>query len=464
MPTVKWFFLFLLFASSSATALAHMGIEASEFRARRVAVMNATSDGIVLLHSFSAPKEWSEAGFRQDSNFYYLTGLENLHDAILAVDGTTKESWLFVKPPTDREKRLFETLTDWDAAYLTPGHQFEQMFGIDHVVAWDGFSDFIATRLKSNPKLVLYADQGGQGKMVAALSNPPDLAPVENPFVLWPAAIKAKWPDASLANAAPILNDIRAVKSPVEIALIRKAEEFTDAGMRAAFAAVAPGRTNRQVEGAAIEAGLRAGADGVSMWPELRSGPISSRTVYQKAYDYHGMDRTLQAGETMLMDLGFSHEFYKGDIGRTVPVSGRFTPDQREVIDLMNGAYQSSLQAIQDGVSADTVIQTTIRYVDDHKQGLHSELAHKAAEQLMKPRSWIMYTHGLDMVEIFPVKALHTGNLVAFGPDFDVGGMGFYEEDVVLVTANGHELANPALPYMAADIEKLMARLKRSRR
>ncbi len=86
--------LFVLLACSFGTALPHMGIDTSEFQARRQSVMNAASDGIVLLHSFSGPKSWSESGFRQDSNFYYLTGLENLHDAILAVDGTTKETWL----------------------------------------------------------------------------------------------------------------------------------------------------------------------------------------------------------------------------------------------------------------------------------------------------------------------------------------------------------------------------------
>jgi hypothetical protein len=107
-------------------------------------------------------------------------------------------------------------------------------------------------------------------------------------------------------------------------------------------------------------------------------------------------------------------------------------------------------------------IRTCIRYVEDHKQGLHSELARRVALELLKPGTWIMYTHGLDMVEIFPLKELHTGNTVAFGPDVDVDGHGFYEEDVVLITADGYQLINPALPYSAADIEKMMARLKQS--
>jgi ABC-type branched-subunit amino acid transport system substrate-binding protein len=66
------------------------------------------------------------------------------------------------------------------------------------------------------------------------------------------------------------------------------------------------------------------------------------------------------------------------------------------------------------------------------------------------------------MVEIYPVKELHTGNTVAFGPDFDVDGQGFYQEDVSLITADGHRLINPPLPYSAADIEKMMTQLKRS--
>jgi Xaa-Pro aminopeptidase len=450
-------------SSAAPIPSAHMGIDSREFQARRQSAMNATSDGIILLHSFSAPKSWSDSGFRQDSNFYYFTGLENLHDAILAIDGMKKETWLFVKPPTEREQRRFANpvLTGWDSVYLTPDHQTEQAFGIDHIVQWDEFANFIETRRKINSKVVLYLDLSGEGKMVADVSNPPDLAPIENPFLLWSAAIKAKWPDANIGDANPILLKIRAVKSPAEIALMKKAAGFTDAGFRAAIGAIAPGRSSREIEGAAIAAALRAGADGLS-WPELKCGPVSGRTVFQKFYDYHLLNRTVQSGETVLMDLGFSYEFYKGDVGRTLPVSGHFTPEQREVIDLMNGAYQSALHALRDGVSLDDVIRAGTRYVEDHRQELHSELAKRAAVQLLRPAIWVTYTHGLDMVEIYPVKELHTGYTVAFGPDFDVDGQGFYQEDVALITADGYQLINPALPYLAADIEKMMAQLKRS--
>lgn len=434
------------------TAITHMGIDASEFQARRQSVMNAAPDGIVLLHSFSAPKSFRDTGFQQDSSFFYLSGFQNLHDAILAIDGTTRETWLFVKPPTEREQRRFAgVLTGWDSVFLTGTERFP---GIEHVVPWNEFSNFIETRRKT----ALYLDQSSDGKMVADVSNPSDLAPIENPYLLWPLAIKTKWPDVTIKDAAPILQNVRAVKSPAEIALMNKAAVFTDAGMRAALAAIAPGRTSREIEAAAVEGAMRAGADGIGMWPEVKSGPVSGKTVFQKFYDYHCLNRTVQPGETVLMDIGFSHELYKGDVGRMAPVSGHFSEEQREVIELMNGAYQSGLRTFHDGVRADEIIRACSQYVEEHRPQLHSELARRAAVELLKPAIWLMYTHGLDMVEIFPVKELHTGNTVAFGPEFNVDGVGFYQEDVVLITANGYELINPALPYSAKEIEKLMAR------
>lgn len=458
----KTILLLVLVGCATRTSIAHMGIEPSEFQARRQAVMHAASDGIILLHSFSAPKAWRDSGFQQDSNFYYLTGLENLHDAILAVDGTTRETWLFVMAPTERQQRRFDALSGWDSVYLTPDHRTEQILGIEHIVPWEQFAEFIEARRKPNPNVALYLDEGREGKMMADVSNPPGLAAIENPYLLWAAAIKARWPDANIVDAAPILQTVRAVKSPAEIALMKQAAAYTDAAFRAAVAAIGPGRSNREIEGVAIETALRAGADGLSMWPELKSGPVSSRTIFQKFYDYHLLNRTMHTGETVLMDLGFNYEYYKGDVGRTFPVSGHFTREQREVIDLMSGAYRSGLQALREGVSVDEVLQACGRFVEDHRQGLQSEFAKRAAAELLKPGTWIIYTHGLDMVEIFPVQVLHAGNTVAFGPDFEVDGTGFYEEDVVLITATAYQLINPPLPYSAAGIEKTMARLKRS--
>ena len=438
---------------------AQTGIESSELQTRRQHAMNAVPDGIILLHSFSKPKSWIESGFQQDPNFQYFTGLENLHAAILALDGTTGESWLFVQVPTPKQQDRFAELGGRDVAYLAPSHEAEQDLKIDHIASWDGFAGFIEARLKSRPKTVLYLDAGGPAAMQAAVSNPTGFMPIENPYLLWAAAIKARWPDASIGDATPVLQDVRLIKSPAEIALLRKASELTVAGLWSAAGAVAPGHTEHQVEAAAIDGAMGAGADGLGMWPTLLTGPDPDN-IYAKFYDSDGTDRTLQAGQVLRVNMAFDYQGYKGDIGRTFPVSGKFTPEQSEVLDLMNGAYQACLQALHDGTTPDAVIQAGIHYVEDHKSALRSDLARKAATKLVTMNPWILYSHGLEMVDKFPLQTLKSGYVLGFGPDVDVDGQVFYVEDTLLVTKDGYELINPPLPYSPADIEKTVERYR----
>ncbi len=75
---------------------------AGAFHARREAAAQKVADGIVLLHANSGLKRWEEAGFHQEPNFYYFTGLLNAQGAILAIDGASKQSWLFVRPKMGR--------------------------------------------------------------------------------------------------------------------------------------------------------------------------------------------------------------------------------------------------------------------------------------------------------------------------------------------------------------------------
>src|SRR5215471_85351 len=84
------------FRLNAATLAKTETITSSEFQSRRRQVMAQIPSGIVLLHANSGWKHWEDSGFRQDANFFYLTGLENLQRAILAIDGFTRQSWLFV--------------------------------------------------------------------------------------------------------------------------------------------------------------------------------------------------------------------------------------------------------------------------------------------------------------------------------------------------------------------------------
>jgi len=430
--------------------------DTAELKARRQAALEKVPDGIVLLHSFNGLKHWDESGFHQDASFYYFTGLANAHEAILALDGIRKETWLFVAP---RKSKFGADLAGIDAVLVDPGKDTEQALGIDHVVLWDEFEAFVERRRKEDPQLAVYLDSAGQtGHMLGDVSNPPGLLPIENPYVLWAAAIRQKWPDAKVKEVFGVLDEVRQVKSEKEIDWMREAARLTAEGFWAGVRATGPDKTQRQVEGAVMDACYQAGSNGASIWPWVRSGlnGIDYR-LFEAFADYRNMNRRMQAGEVVRLDVGCDHGMYKGDFGRTVPVSGKFDEGQSETMELLNGAYLAGVGAMRPGASAKDVWSATHTYVEQHKDQLRTPLAKEAAANAVKASAWPLHGLGVDMAEGTP-KVFRPGNVVCYEPLFAAGNQAFFVEDTILITQGGHEILNPALPYAPADIEKAMAK------
>ena len=452
------------FRLNAATLAKTETITSSEFQSRRRQVMAQIPSGIVLLHANSGWKHWEDSGFRQDANFFYLTGLENLQRAILAIDGFTRQSWLFVSVPSARDKDRTIDLQGMDSAFIDPGHESALQLGIEHVVPWDEFISFIDNRLKTDPKSILYLDDGGQvGNFMGGPGNPEGLLPIANSYLLWAKALKTKWPDATIGQAFPIIQSVRAIKSPAEIAELRTAATFTAAAFWAGVLAIEPGRTQRQIEGEVIRGGMLAGADAPSFWPWVRSGPYAfNPKLFEAFLDYHHLNREMKAGELVRINIGFDSEMYKGDFGRTLPVAGHFDDGQRETLDLFTGAYLAGLKIIKAGARRVDIIQAEIAYVLEHQKEAHTGLAKDAVQVMTKPESWSMYTHGIDVVDRYPIPAvLVAGNVICDAPEFSVAGQGFYVEDMLLVTRDGYQQINPPLPYFAREIEQAMKQQKR---
>jgi len=435
-------------------------VPAAELMQRREAALAAFHDGIVLLHSSSGLKRWEDPGFRQDASFYYFTGMANLQDAILALDGPRHEAVLFVggMPPfLMAAAPMFSGLNQFT---LSPGDASAALTGIAKVTDWNGFSACLDARLKDDPKLTLYLDSGGQvGDFSGGGSDPPDLAPIANAHLLWGHAIQTRWPNATGKPAHAGLSAIRAIKSGYEQAQLRRAATLTQPGIEAAVRALQPGRTQRQAEGDVIAAMMEAGAEGPGFWPWVRSGSSAFLpALFVSFLDYHEFDHVMAEGEMARVNLGAEYNMYKGDYGRTFPVGASFTADQREVLDLFSRAYLAGLQVFRPGAAPADVVNASIGYVKDHRSELKSDLGRAAADVLVTPQAWSMYGHGIDMVEDVPA-VFAAGNVICWAPEFSVAGQGFYMQDIVLVTAGGHELLNPPLPYEPQALESLKARL-----
>jgi Xaa-Pro aminopeptidase len=238
---------------------------------------------------------------------------------------------------------------------------------------------------------------------------------------------------------------------------MRQAAAATAEGFWAGVRAIGPGKTQRQVEGAVLDACLAAGSDGPSLWPWVRSGPYTlENTLFEPFVDYHNLDRRMQAGEVVRLDLGCDFQMYKGDFGRTIPVSGHFDEGQRETMELLNGAYLAGVDTLRPGGSSADVFKATLAYISQHQGELKTGTAKNAAADALKRKGYALHGLGIDMAEGAP-KSFQVGNVLCYEPLLTAGDQAFFVEDTFLITAAGHEVLNPALPYSPRDIESAMS-------
>jgi Xaa-Pro aminopeptidase len=159
------------------------------------------------------------------------------------------------------------------------------------------------------------------------------------------ADLKARHPKVQVEDAHPLVDALRARKSPAEIALLRRAINITVASLKHAMAQAKPGIWEYELE-AMIEGGFRsAGADGTSFGSIVGSGPNSTQ------YHYEKNNRRMNAGEVVVMDVGASYQGYAADVTRTVPVSGKFTAEERAVYQLVRDAQAAAEKVAKPGAS-----------------------------------------------------------------------------------------------------------------
>jgi Xaa-Pro aminopeptidase len=159
------------------------------------------------------------------------------------------------------------------------------------------------------------------------------------------ADLLSRYPDVVVRGAHPIVDTLRRRKSLAELVLLRRAIKVTDESHREALRSVKPGMWEYQLE-ALIESGFRrTGCDGPSFASIVGSGPNSTQ------YHYQRNDRRMAAGDLVVMDVGASCGGYAADVTRTIPVSGRFTREQRAIYQLVRDAQAASERVAKPGAS-----------------------------------------------------------------------------------------------------------------
>ena len=424
-----------------------------ELHARRTEAMRRLHDGILLIPAtpfvFDGDQLYLPA-FQQGPTFFYFTGLSAAPGAVLAIDGPGARTILFAPAKLPQ----FNSLLSW--VRIPADQESAARFGVDEVLDRKELAPWLLRRQEEAPGLILYAPRLAEGPPGFPLD-----AALDDPSAAWNHALAELWPAGRVRNSDPAVAEMRAIKSGSEIAAVRKVGSASGAALRAGLAALAPGRPQREAEAAVVSACIAAGGEGHSFWPWVMTGENAAfPRPFESLVDYRHLNRKMEAGELARIDVGCDVDHYKGDVGRTAPVSGRFDSGQRETWELLVAAYRAGLATFRDGVRRDDVFAASLAEVRRRQPTLATRLGRKTAEVLLSPEGlkwWGIHGVGLESAEGAP-EVLRAGMVVAFEPIFVVDGQGFYLEDMILVTREGHEVLTTGLPYSADEIERAIKR------
>lgn len=437
--------LCFLLISLLSCAYPAFAADRAELQQRRHRAAAEFHDGILLIRATSQMDGY-EDGFHQTPEFYYLTGLENTLGAFLAIDGASGESWLFLSPTAIGP--------GLHVSEIAPAPETEKKLGIDHVVDLSALQQFLADRAASPKNLYYAAPFLSREEMPANI-----LGPENSTAPLWARVIVQKWPALQLKNAAPRMHAIMEVQSADEIAALRLAGKTSVTAMKSGMKALRPGVSQRTVELAVVDSCWKAGAHGVAYWPFIIAGEndVVPR-MYLSLVRYDHLDTVMQVGDMVHFDVGCEANHYVGDLGRTLPVSGHFTEDQRETWNIFVAAYRASVSTLREGVTQQQIFATWSTELLRHHASAKSSLAQRAIESWSKRENvpfWsVHYTH------LFPAgaegSAIPAGAVIGIEPTTSLDGQGYYLEDMYLITKNGAELLTPGIPSTAEEIEAAM--------
>lgn len=430
---VLFFWVLSIFAFSVPSWSADPG----ECRERRQHASKAFSDGVLLLHSKTTTND-ADDGYREEPGFYYLTGLENSPSAILAIDGESGDSWLFLDPKRSGDVR--------------PGSEAERKLDIQHVADWRELDNFLTRRIATGA--VIYYEPG------PAMLPEVFSASEDRQMPAWVQVLQRKWPAGKFRSVDRKLEKLMAVESVSEQQASRVAALATAAAFAAGAKAVRPEISQREVELAVVETCWQSGARGVSFWPWAMAG---ANGVFPKPFEsdtrYDHLDATLRAGDLMRLDVGCEWEHYQGDLGRTIPVSGRYTEEQREIWNIFVAAYQRVASRIKEGFTVDQAFEIWRSELRRRGEAARTSLAKEAVAKWSERRNvpyWQMHTMNLGVGYI--EGPLRAGMVIDFEPIVSIGGQGYYLEDMYLVAKTGAELLTPGVPYSAEEIETFVTR------
>ena len=435
----------------------------SEFLRRRQALLAQMAPASAAL-IFSAPEATrsadSEYPYRQNSDFWYFTGF-NEPEAVLVLiksDDTHNHSVLFNRLRDKTAEIWFGRRLGQEAA--------PEKLGVDRALAFSEIDEQLYQLL--NGLDVVYHAQGEYGYADTILFTALDKLRKGSRQNLTAPATMTDW--------RPLVHEMRLFKSPEEIDVLRRAGEISAQAHTRAMQTCRPGMYEYHLEGEILHEFNRHGARFASYNTIVGGGENGCILHYTEN------ESELRDGELVLIDAGCEYQGYAGDITRTFPINGKFTPAQREIYDIVLASLDAALTLFRPGTSIQEVTGEVVRIMITGLVKL--DILKGDVDQLITDnahRAFFMHglSHwlGLDVHDVGVYgpdrsRPLEPGMVLTvepglyIAPDADVPpqyrGIGIRIEDDILITENGNENLTASVVKKADEIEALMAAAKRS--
>ncbi|MGB7436788.1 MAG: Xaa-Pro peptidase family protein [Candidatus Acidiferrum sp.] len=418
--------------------------EPNSVYAGRRAKLASNIDGPIILMGYTGQEEESETYiFAQEENFYYLTGHNEEEAALVILPAETHkvqsddfaEREIFFLPPKDARKEK------WNGARMSPGDAgIEMRSGFSVVKPMPELRATVEKLARIYPTfytiLPYQKEMGGY--------------PHEKETADW---LRQVAPQVTLKDIRSSIADLRLIKSPTELAILRQAIDMSLDAQFEAFKMMRPGLWEYQVAAKMVEVHQMEGSETEAYAPIVGAGPNSTVLHYDK------LGRKIEDGDIVVMDVGAQYSGYAADITRTVPANGKFTPRQREIYNIVYGAQESAIHALKPGMDMcrkgdKSVYKIAYDYINSHGKDLHG-----------KPLGQY-FIHGLGHSIGLNVhdpgdlcKPFVPGMVITIEPGIYIPeeSIGVRIEDDLLITDTGYELLSQRLPRTTDEIEKIMA-------
>lgn len=421
------------------------------------------ADAIAVFHS--APESSAETSadpYRQDSTFWYLTGLSEPDAvAVLRPAAADGERYILFVPEKDFAA---EQWSGWRVGSEAARAELGADAAYPIAQIWTRLPELWSGRGS------LYYGAGGDAKFQEQL------------VAAWHQGDANQTAARPLADVAPIVNQLRLVKDAAELGLMRRAAQLSARSHVAAMRALKPGAYEYAVKAAMVSTCLAGGATRMAYPPIVGSGRNSVILHYERA------DKRMQAGEMVVNDTACEYSMYAADVTRSYPVSGKFSPEQRIIYDLVLRAQKAAMARIRPGTLFRDVHQASVDVIVDGLMQLgmlaggREEILRSRAYQKFYPHGcshWLglnvhdvgsygyseysdrLARYGLATTKLEPgmVLTVEPGIYIPEGATSDrrFWNLGVRIEDDVLVTKDGMECLSCAAPREIPDVEKAIA-------